>query len=434
MGKGDNGKPEKDPAAGDIVTRELALGDLLDGGSTLDCVICAEARFKLMAQNATDKEDMKAWGKGGKGDPVEKWAELIVTVLLHLVVQFFQFVILLLFSASTVKEKEWFFLPEHINNKTTAMSNSILLNNATIAKPFMENQPDCRSNLSYPWLHRLMLFVWVSKMMPEIANGLWRMYRIWLADDVENHDVPTKPQEFLARLEKMDKNKPFADFLAEQKKAYAKKEGKKQKWWRKEKINKEWKDRLLVIDKDGCGRKAESFEPGEQDYPITIDLCEVDEVHEIGQFSLVWKIFITVFALIPSIFLNLYTGVMGAKLIALTGDLGKLVKTALKLKFLLKIPESIFDGYASGNLKNYIDGTSYVVPAPKGEIDIWGKWLSTATKLVLAWALAVSVYYGGFHGVYEFRKLCSSYYATFPHELCTTSGVDAPTCVVQALW
>jgi hypothetical protein len=407
--KGEKHDDHEDPDSIEYGYRELALGDL--DGSTLDACMSAEARLRLMQKDRERNSDA--------------WPELVVSVLLHLAGQLYQYVILVLFCSAKVERMYHPYQPHMLYHNAHSLRAAIAMNNATLASPHAYSM--CSMNQSFPWIHRLMMGIWFSKMNIEMANCLWRMYKMWVSLPVANHDAaPVSQRTLIAEYTyKEHVKKPLSKLLDSKKKTFIKNQTKKTPWWEKEKIEKAWSTRLLIVDANGHGQKEKALDSGDEEYlqevfPVRVILGEQEEVHEIGEFSVVWMMFVSIFAVIPNFLMILYVWYKGAQLIAVTGSLGKLVKVALKMKFLLKVPETLFEGYACQNLKDYIEATTYRIKVAQDETDIWNKWLSTATKLTLAGLGGVLGYTLGFHHVYDFRKLCSVYGEQFPATECLT--------------
>jgi len=401
-----------DPDAVEHAYREMALKDL--SGSTVDACITAEARLRHM------QRDKQVYA--------DAWPELIVSVLLHLCAQIYQYVILILFTAAKIERIYFPYQPHMLYHSTSSLMKALNYHNQTLANPAAYAL--CAMNRSFPWIHRMMMCVWITKMIPEISNCLWRMYKMWISDPIPNHDAHSSDQRILNEGYTYQEHtkKSLGDYLKDEKKKFCKIQAKKCPWWEKDKVQQAWKDRILLVDANGLGRKTsdkiwKGKSKDDKDYiqeifPVKVILTEQEEAHEIGEFSVVWVMFCSVFVLVPNLLIILYIAYEGARLISVTGDLGRLVKTAIKLKFLNSIPEILFDGYGCQNLKDYLDSTTYKVRIVKDEDDIWNKWLSTATKLVVAAGGGVIIYTLGFHHVYLYRKLCDQFYDEFPTANC----------------
>jgi len=433
-------KPKEPPKVLDHWVNEYELKDL--DGSTLDSAVTAQARFFMM------KKKKLAEGGGCLGAcHLDAYFEFGVSVFMHLLAQIFQFVLLTYFIVGMVKPMGYAFRESNIVNMTSQIEFATAANNHQLVD--FNTKTVCSLNLSFLWTHRLMMFVLIAKMLPDIMRSLWYMYEVWKCGNADrgNHDVDQKKEKELISEWPWSPtaNKDLAARLNEEWLEYESQAGMKEelKWRDYEKVVKEGKARYLIMNKYGISFKYKNLSnpmlcPKEGDYPLKVIEMEVDEVHNIGHFYWTWKIFITLFILIPTIILNSYITAVGTRLIAYSGNIAKLIKNALKVKFILAIPENMFEGYMSETCKEYVEGTVYfevvkndtfwkksddglkVVPGKARGIEkrklafvYWDSFGSTFLKIAISWILAVYIYDHYYGAIVTFRATCSAFYDHF---------------------
>jgi hypothetical protein len=321
----------------------------------------------------------------------------------------------------------------------------------------------------------MMMFILLAKLLPEFGSSFWRLYFVWRSNAPKCFGVtPTqnhhKAQE--AEVEIDDKGRGAAEDeqawegVDEARKGYQWKAGKGldvmtaaltgpggqkeqydkkleaagEKDWRDDiKVSKEWKQRTLILDHTHTHTLKVGKVPKEEDlFPLHVYRTEFDGEHHIGEFSLLWKLFATFFLLIPNIVMNFYILKTGATLVSYTGRLNKLIKIALKVKFLLGIPDLVFEGYKSENLETFIAHTVYYTTEDSPQYDkskdnfkntgrhngfsgmtydsmnrIWYTWGGTVFKFFIAAILAPAIYDYGFFHIVEFRTQCTTFYTQF---------------------
>jgi len=145
------------------------------------------------------------------------------------------------------------------------------------------------------------------------------------------------------------------------------------------------------------------------------------------------KIISIVFIILPDILFTLFAFWTGAKLFATRmGNPVKLIKSALKVSFLLKFPNKYYEYFASHNMRVMMLGGEFWIPKTKveqddedaakqaaedeeepnhepGFMDHWGAWLSCVTKIILGYAMAALLMMSVWGYVYDFRNLCKRY-------------------------
>lgn len=443
-------KPE-----GGYTTCELKLNEL--DGSTIDAAICAETRYNWMShsKNYKDFEDFEQEQSGG----CRPLLEMYVSIGLHFIAQFFQFVIMQYWVMSLVKPISTGFSTERMENITSHIALGRESNNPALVP--LADQMMCRMNISYPWTHRLMMFVLLAKMLPKFCDVFWRVYKMWILEDQPNHHVSASKEKVIKNLHGIaapytlemhkppgatdpkkggfntfDANGKFVtqhlwDFLDANRLAYVKKGYESETKWRVWNcginVDKDWKHQILVLDKFGYMRKVNS-PLDDSMFPIWIIHTDKDAEHHIGTFSIPWKLFCTAFFLLPSVAMTFYITYVGSQLISYTGTINRLIKAALKIKFLNEIPEKVFDGYASQDLKDFVDGTLYYantkgVPTKQ---DHWSSWLSIISKIILCLVGSFVLYDCCFADVNTFRELCTEFFVIFE------GRVVAPAAVLNA--
>jgi len=435
---------------GGYTTCELKLNEL--DGSTIDAAICAETRYNWMSQSKNDEDEDFAKEQSANCRPL---LELYVSVGLHFTAQFFQFVIMNYWVMSLVKPIGNAFSAEGMANITDHIQLARESNNPALVP--LADQMMCRMNVSYPWTHRLMMFVLLAKMLPKFCDVFWRVYKVWILEAQPNHHVEASKEKVINNLHgvpapyTLEMHKPpgatdpkkfltkdangklltqhIWDFLDADRLKYVAKgyASGKRVWNCGINVDKEWKHQILILDKFGYMRKVNS--PLEDSYfPIWIIHTDVDAEHHIGTFSIAWKLFCTAFFLLPSVAMTFYITYVGSQLISYTGTINKLIKAALKIKFLNDIPEKVFDGYASEDLKDFVDGTLYYantkgVPTKQ---DHWSSWLSIISKILLCLVGSFVLYDVCFAQVNTFREVCTDFFVVFH------GRVIAPSAVLNA--
>jgi len=395
--------------------REVEFHEFQD---SMMAALSAEARFNWMNM-PSQKKNIK--GDSGLGDAIERshnvyrpYSEVVVAVLLHLVAQLFQFVLIIYFTVS-------FIVPLQLGFSTpTLVNNTYILDKAIEAHNFLmvpiEIQGICSMNQSFMWTHRIMMMILMLKMLPELGNSMWLIYRIWMIEGRPNHDIDSKPEkEDFLMYEWKDRDQLKKD-LDGRKESHTRSIEKQYEWRDEDLVTKDWKIRLLALNAVGNVLKINKVADYTQDdFPVMIIETEQEEVHNIGKFGIPWKIFVTLFILLPSLLINCYMVSIGAQLIAYTGAPGRLVKLALKVKFLIKIPEVVYSGYASNDLKAYLDGSCFYIAEDTQPVrpDAWSTWLGPIVKLSLTALFGYAIYEWGFHEIIQFRAKCDEYFDTF---------------------
>lgn len=267
------------------------------------------------------------------------------------------------------------------------------------------------------------------KVIPEFGNSLWILYRMWAVESIGNHDIAEREEkEEYWLYEWKDK-----DLLAKDIKTHHADHTKRaMRWmtWRDEDLcKKDWKMNVLLLDVAGNMKKVSKVDEFSQDdYPIMWISQQVDEVHNIGKFSIIWKLFATCFIAVPQVLFNLYILAIGSQMIAYSGAPAKLVKLALKVKFLLKVPEVVFDGYASRDLKAYLEGACYTIVEDTQPVrpDPWATYLGPITKIMTGLLFAYAIYEWFFHDIIAFRMKCSEYFETFEGMIAVPEALLSP--------
>jgi len=443
-------EPKQKVRHGETWIREFELTGL--DGSTVDAAVSAQARFQWMR---TDGKMLHAYG------------EMITSVGLHLISQVIQFTLLTYFIVGFVQPQQYPFSDNVMPNITSEIELAMVVNNFNLVS--RTSLAMCTTNTSFSWTHRLMMFILITKMLPDMCMALWYIYKVWSCSGGEgNYDKEEKQDETIdipAGHYYVEGNEPYQKALTTRMNRYnsvlLEEEG---EWRDMDKVKGEWKKRALILSHDAMSSfkyknlKNPFLGPKKEDYPLSFHLMQQEEVHNIGRWNLSWKIFITVFVLIPNIVMTMYITFIGTRLIAYTGTLSKLVRTALKIKFVLKIPEAIFEGYVSSQLKEYIENAVYfdeeedlrpyealpvrsydkadpdkISPWPlgsdpkraqnpgpiqkegffKGIFVHWEAWLATAGKLFVSMCLSYVFYDVQFAEIVSLRAHCTEYFRFF---------------------
>jgi len=310
-----------------------------------------------------------------------------------------------------------------------------------------------------------MMFILLAKLLPEFGSAFWRLYFVWRTNapaifkvtPTQNHHKPEEPEvEIDANGNKVDAEAHHGGYqwkdgkgleeltaaLDVQKDKYTKAlHAAGELDWRDDiKVSKEWKQRTLILDHTHTHTLKVGKIPkdGKDLFPLHVYRTEYDGEHHIGEFSLPWKLFATLFLLLPNIVLNFYILKLGATLVSYTGRLNKLIKIALKVKFLLGIPDLVFEGYNSENLETFISKTVYYTseacPTYDKKTDrfdetgrhnggfpsefpwyprVWYTWGGTVFKFIMAGIIAPAIYDYGFGNIVEFRTHCTDFYTQF---------------------
>lgn len=407
-------------------------------GITLDGVVTGEARMQMMEKEANVKKNPDGtdiWGAGANN-----WPELTTTVLLHLCATGLQYSILVLFSASFIEKEARPYGHVQLQNTTELLNNAIRYTDQAMAKG---QETFCAENAHYPMVHRLVLLIWLTIMFPDIFNNFWRFWRLWLTAPCNNEnrkakssrhmvlhkaaekDETTKRYEY---TEKDNEKKSLKMVLDEASGDYCTQKEKKYPWMKHNFFAEEFGKRMMIEDNLGNMQDLHKFEKDSKSsnkdiphdaYPVRVLMQEIDESHIVGNWSCTWKIFSTVFALFPGLGISVYLAIMGTKLIINSGDFGELIRRVLYLKFIYDIPSTVFEGYASQNLKDYLETSSYYVyksrtPNAEKATDVWGKWLATLIKVTLFIAATYIIYYSVYQNVYDVRSLCTVFNRKFP--------------------
>jgi hypothetical protein len=303
--------------------------------AALDAVMSGESRF------AYQKRPTEGPSRCCGLTPI---AELITTCALHLGSQIAQFLLITYFLMAQLHPMSWNFLPERLNNYTHQLELSLASQNKFMVP--MTTQTLCAGNTSVPWVHRLMMFVLFAKVLPEFSNLIWYLYWTWFTPTDPNHDIEPKDEEYPEELAKslkkelkaartstespqkvhedqcgkeengeamtLEEGEDWKATIETMMKAFAKdaqryvgamaandtNEHGQYKWREEEKVDKEWKKRLVVLNVAGKSFKTQNIKNAEiglhkTDFPLRIIYQEQDPVHYIGKFSPIWKLFTT---------------------------------------------------------------------------------------------------------------------------------------------
>jgi len=151
--------------------------------------------------------------------------------------------------------------------------------------------------------------------------------------------------------------------------------------------------------------------------------------NDVDHMRIPLKIISIVLIIIPDLLFTLVAFWTGAKLFATRmGNPVKLIKSALKVSFLLKFPSQYYEFFASYNMKVYGRGGEFWIPNTVDEEkeeedkkkeeeedpnptwhDYWGAWGSSVFKIVAGYALAAILMLSVWGQVYEFRNKCKAY-------------------------
>lgn len=381
--------------------REIGLSDFPD---TTSGAMSAEARYM--------------WQKRVDPGGCRHVMELITSVFLHLISQLFQFLLIVYFTLTMVEPMGVVFETSNVLNMTHQIKTAIAARNWMMLDPAIQAQ--CSMNQAYPMAHHLMMFLLMAKVIPDVGNLMWLFFNTWLGEDHRNGDRQTVEEAEIAKVFKFEEKDKLVKQLGNYHKNYTARIEHEKTWRDEDNVIKQWKARILLLNRFGNQLKvgkAKEFE--KDDFPVMWIKQELAELHHIGHFGLPWKLFSTCFIIVPGLLMNIYMVKVGSQLIASIGALGKLTKTALKVKFLNSIPGAVFDGYASKELKEYIENASYYVRTDHQptEPDNWNTWLSPAAKMLLALCMGIALYDWGYHDILAFRQVCSDYHSAFEDEL-----------------
>jgi hypothetical protein len=153
----------------------------------------------------------------------------------------------------------------------------------------------------------------------------------------------------------------------------------------------------------------------EEDYPRTSLQNKHQENHFITEMGPCWKVFMFIIFSFNLFFLCLVFWTF-AKWIVLLHNIVKVAKMCLKLGFLLKFVKMMFDGYAPAAVKRVMRDGGFKIPKPgKGTFAyMWGTWLSTVSKTVVALIVTVLIVYVFFKNVFVVEQLCAEYAEAVP--------------------